>query len=184
MRRCSRRCSNGRWSSRSWGLRSIEPPPDTARRSWCSARPASARPAWSRRFLATSAPTCPRARGRLRGPAHPTRARAAPRRGPVAPAGPLAEALAARPDSDLVFAAVAEELASPAVPTVLVVEDAHWADSATLDVLRYVGRRVHDLPAVLVVTYRDDELGRDHPLRGVLGGLGRRGRHPAAAGAA
>ena len=39
------------------------------------------------------------------------------------------------------------------------VEDAHWADEATLDVLRHVGRRIEDLPAVLVITYRDDELG-------------------------
>ena len=53
----------------------------------------------------------------------------------------------------------------------LVVEDAHWADEATLDVLRYIGRRVDDLPAVLVVTYRDDEVDRDHPLQRVLGGL-------------
>jgi hypothetical protein len=55
---------------------------------------------------------------------------------------------------------------------VLVVEDAHWADGATLDVLRYVGTRVQNLPAVLLMTYRDDALARDHPLRGVLGALG------------
>ena len=54
-------------------------------------------------------------------------------------------------------------------PSVLVVEDAHWADDATLDVLRHVGRHVADLPAVLVVTYRDDEVGPDHPLLRVLG---------------
>ena len=54
----------------------------------------------------------------------------------------------------------------------LVIEDAHWADGATLDVLRYLGPRVQSLPAVLVMTYRDDTLARDHPLRGVLGALG------------
>ena len=52
-----------------------------------------------------------------------------------------------------------EELSDPRRPTVLVVEDVHWADEATLDVLRYVGRRVAELPAVLVLTYRDDESG-------------------------
>jgi DNA-binding CsgD family transcriptional regulator/tetratricopeptide (TPR) repeat protein len=67
---------------------------------------------------------------------------------------------------------VSEELASPPSPAILLIEDAHWADSATLDVLRYLGRRVQNLPAVLVVTYRDDALARDHPLRGVLGVLG------------
>ena len=74
------------------------------------------------------------------------------------------------------LAAAVEELSDPRRPTVLVVEDVHWADEATLDVLRYVGRRIADLPAVLLLTYRDDEIGRDHPLRRVLGGFsGERG---------
>jgi DNA-binding CsgD family transcriptional regulator/tetratricopeptide (TPR) repeat protein len=54
---------------------------------------------------------------------------------------------------------------------ILVVEDAHWADEATLDVLRLLTRRVGSLPALVVVTYRDDELERSHPLRIVLGQL-------------
>ena len=58
------------------------------------------------------------------------------------------------------------------LPVLLVVEDVHWADGATLDVLRYLGTRVQSLPAVLLMTYRDDALARDHPLRGVLGALG------------
>ena len=86
--------------------------------------------------------------------------------------GPLAAALSPRADPDQVFAAVVDELASPPLPVVFVIEDAHWADGATLDVLRYVGPRVPGLPAVLLVTYRDDALARDHPLRGVLGALG------------
>ena len=45
----------------------------------------------------------------------------------------------------------------------------HWADEATLDVLRYLVRRAGRLPLVLVLTYRDDELGADHPLRPLLG---------------
>lgn len=49
-------------------------------------------------------------------------------------------------------------------PTVIIVEDAHWADHATLDFIRFVGRRISKLPAVLIVTYRDDEVGADHPL--------------------
>ena len=51
----------------------------------------------------------------------------------------------------------------------LVIEDVHWADDATLDALRYLIRRIADLPAVLVLTYRDDELNREHPLHGLLG---------------
>src|SRR4051794_9160165 len=86
--------------------------------------------------------------------------------------GPLYDALSAPPDDPgEVFAAAAQELAREPGPTVLVVEDAHWADGATLDALRFLGRRMHELPAVLVVSYREDELDLDHPLRSVLGGL-------------
>jgi DNA-binding CsgD family transcriptional regulator len=55
----------------------------------------------------------------------------------------------------------------------IVVEDLHWADEATLDALRMLGRRVRAFKALVVGTYRDDELERDHPLRIVLGELPR-----------
>ena len=58
---------------------------------------------------------------------------------------------------------------------VVVLEDLHWADEATLDVVHLLGRRVAGMPALVIATYRDDELERDHPLRVVLGGL--RGAH-------
>ena len=57
------------------------------------------------------------------------------------------------------------------VNTVMVVEDAHWADEATLDALRFIGRRVTGTRSLVVVTYRDHEVGADHPLRAVLGDL-------------
>jgi DNA-binding CsgD family transcriptional regulator/tetratricopeptide (TPR) repeat protein len=56
-------------------------------------------------------------------------------------------------------------------PTVLVFEDVHWADEATLDVLRLLGRRAETVPALVIATYRDDELDLAHPLRIVLGEL-------------
>jgi DNA-binding CsgD family transcriptional regulator len=57
-------------------------------------------------------------------------------------------------------------------PAILVLEDVHWADDATLDVLRLVGRRVESLPVAVLVSYRQTELGRFHPLRQVLGEVG------------
>ena len=57
------------------------------------------------------------------------------------------------------------------VATVLVLEDLHWADEATLDVLRMLGRRIDAIPGLVLATYRDDELDRSHPLRMVLGEL-------------
>ena len=67
-----------------------------------------------------------------------------------------------------VASALVRELGSETT-TILVIEDAHWADEATLDVLRLLSRRLDALPALVVVTYRDDELERTHPLRTVLG---------------
>ena len=69
-----------------------------------------------------------------------------------------------------VAAALLRELESPA-PTVLVLEDLHWADEATLDVVRLLAGRVGSVPALVVASYRDDQLHRTHPLRIVLGEL-------------
>ena len=55
--------------------------------------------------------------------------------------------------------------------TVLVVEDTHWADEATLDAIKYLGRRIGTTNGLLVLTYRDGEVDHDHPLRQVIGDL-------------
>ncbi|HSI97943.1 MAG TPA: AAA family ATPase, partial [Gaiellaceae bacterium] len=56
-------------------------------------------------------------------------------------------------------------------PTLLVLEDVHWADEATLDVLRLLGRRLEGTGALVLASYRNDELDRAHPLQLVLGEL-------------
>ena len=84
--------------------------------------------------------------------------------------GPLAAALADDEPVEDVFTALLEELAAEP-PTVLVVEDLHWADDATLDVLAYAARRVEAAGALLVLTYRDDEVDPGHPLQRLLGVL-------------
>jgi predicted ATPase len=48
-------------------------------------------------------------------------------------------------------------------PTMLVLEDLHWADEATLDVLRMLARRIESLPVLLAASYPDDSLDRAHP---------------------
>jgi DNA-binding CsgD family transcriptional regulator/tetratricopeptide (TPR) repeat protein len=70
--------------------------------------------------------------------------------------GPLAQAIALRGGEDVLVAAV-EELISNS-PTVLIVEDVHWADDATIDLLRYLVRRLDRLPTVLVISVRDGEV--------------------------
>jgi DNA-binding NarL/FixJ family response regulator len=69
------------------------------------------------------------------------------------------------------FAALLDELRAGVQPTVLVFEDVHWADAATLDLLKYLARRIEGVAALLVLSYRDDEIGDRHPLRSVLGDL-------------
>ena len=83
--------------------------------------------------------------------------------------GPLAAALAGGADPEQVFSVLPDVLAE--APMVLVIEDLHWADDATLDVIRFLARRVPTLPTVVVITYRDEEVGDGHRLRRVLGNL-------------
>jgi len=68
-------------------------------------------------------------------------------------------------------AAFALHLQKQPAPTLVIVEDLHWADEATLDVVKYLGRRVQHAPALLLLSYRDDEVSGDHPLRSLLGDL-------------
>jgi DNA-binding CsgD family transcriptional regulator/tetratricopeptide (TPR) repeat protein len=83
--------------------------------------------------------------------------------------GPLAAALADDEPVDGVFSALLDEIAAEP-PTVLVVEDIHWADDATLDVLGYAARRVEPLASVIVLTFREDETNPLHRFLGVLAG--------------
>ncbi|WP_280878764.1 ATP-binding protein [Streptomyces pseudovenezuelae] len=85
----------------------------------------------------------------------------------------LARAVTDGGDRHRVYEALHAELAGTPHPAVLVVEDVHWADEASLDALRFLVRRMERLPALLVLTYRDDELSRGHPLRHLLGQVSR-----------
>ncbi len=69
------------------------------------------------------------------------------------------------------FSGFLEALSWPLQPTIAVIEDIHWADEATRDLLVFVARRLADVNALMVVTYRDDEVSGDHPLRQVLGSV-------------
>jgi DNA-binding CsgD family transcriptional regulator len=69
-----------------------------------------------------------------------------------------------------VAAALADELRRRS-PTILMLEDIHWGDEATLDVVRLLARRLDSLRAIVVVTYRDDEIERTNAARLLLGEL-------------
>jgi DNA-binding CsgD family transcriptional regulator/tetratricopeptide (TPR) repeat protein len=84
--------------------------------------------------------------------------------------GVLLAALASGANRDAIFSAALDEVDREA-GTLVVLEDMHWADAATLDLLKFLGRRIHLTRALLVATYRDDETGARHPLRVALGDL-------------
>jgi DNA-binding CsgD family transcriptional regulator/tetratricopeptide (TPR) repeat protein len=97
------------------------------------------------------------------------------------PLGPLLD-IAADPESGLadiveiedryeIFAQVLDRLQHSIRPVLMTLEDIHWADAATLDMLTYLGRRIGDTKALVLTTYRGDEIGPDHQLRPVLGDL-------------
>jgi len=64
-----------------------------------------------------------------------------------------------------------EEVERPPQPTVLVLEDVHWADAATLDSITVLARRIGSLPALLVLTFRAGELPPSHPLHPIVGAV-------------
>ncbi|MDT0595275.1 helix-turn-helix transcriptional regulator [Glaciecola petra] len=53
-------------------------------------------------------------------------------------------------------------------PTLLIIEDVHWADNATLDMLQYIVRRISVVPCLLCLSYRVDEVTIEHPFSTVI----------------
>ncbi len=95
------------------------------------------------------------------------------------PLGPIWDMAASDPglddalragDQSLVRQALLELFTRTHRPTVAVVEDVHWADGATLDLLTLVGRRIERSHTLLVLTFREP-VSPDHPLGVVLGDL-------------
>ena len=86
--------------------------------------------------------------------------------------GELEDALASGAPAHDIQDLLIAELERPPRPTVLVLEDVHWADDATLDTVTVLGRRIGSLPALLVMTFRGGEVPPGHPLRAALGAIG------------
>jgi DNA-binding CsgD family transcriptional regulator len=87
--------------------------------------------------------------------------------------GELQEQFARGASRDDLFRALLRQVSGPGPVNVVVVEDIHWADEATMDLLRFAGRRLRDTRVLLVVTFRDDDLATDDQLRVALGELAR-----------
>jgi predicted ATPase len=85
--------------------------------------------------------------------------------------GEFPAALADASGRDVVFNHTIDELSRGPSPTILIIEDAHWADDATLDLIKFLGRRLHRLGVLLIISYRDDEVNPRHALCSVVGDL-------------
>ena len=100
------------------------------------------------------------------------------------PLGPLVDTCAQLPTADAAVLAAAVDAGDTAAlyrrllalfgggrRWVWVIEDVHWADEATLDLMRFLARRIDSLPLLLVLSYRGEELGQQHPLTVALGDI-------------
>src|SRR6266498_1353715 len=118
----------------------------------------------------------PAALEKLVGPGRPLLARLLPELGQGEESTSAGLAVGSSAQARLFEAVLAllERLADQS-PTVLVVEDLHWADRSTLDLLAFLVRNLQ-AGLLLVLTYRSDELHRRHPLRPFLAELDRSGR--------
>jgi ATP/maltotriose-dependent transcriptional regulator MalT len=98
---------------------------------------------------------------------------------PLGPVQDMAQALdphivdlfSSRVAPALMFPALVNTLDNLPGVKVLIFEDVHWADHGTLDLIKYLGRRIGALRALLVLSFRSDELIESHPLLQVLGDL-------------
>ena len=85
--------------------------------------------------------------------------------------GALLEAMTEGMHRERIFTTMLDELERAGQRAVLVIEDMHWADDASLDLLKYLGRRIARTRAMLIATYRNDEVDARHPLQSAIGHL-------------
>src|ERR1700722_20389343 len=87
--------------------------------------------------------------------------------------GELLDSCHAQAGREELFAALLRQIGEPGTLDVVVVEDIHWADEATVDMLRFVGRRIKNASVLVIATYREEDLAPGDPLRAALGELAR-----------
>ncbi|MPZ54602.1 MAG: AAA family ATPase, partial [Acidimicrobiia bacterium] len=81
----------------------------------------------------------------------------------------LADLLQSEVSRHEIFTGLLEDISNR--PSLVVIEDAHWADEATLDLILFLARRVDTTRSLIVLTMRDEEVIGHHPLRTVMGDL-------------
>ena len=72
-------------------------------------------------------------------------------------------------DRSTLFSSFLTELKDRSDPVILIFEDIHWADEATLDLIKYLARRIDQTRCLFILSYRDEEISTDHPVRTIHG---------------
>jgi DNA-binding CsgD family transcriptional regulator len=85
--------------------------------------------------------------------------------------GKLPELLQPGADRQDIFSACLSEFQN--LPSIIVFEDVHWADEATLDLIKFLGRRIQRTSTLFILSYREDELAPTHPLHLAFGDISR-----------
>ena len=88
--------------------------------------------------------------------------------------GALEDLCRGQPERDELFAALLTQVTGDDRLNVIVIEDIHWADEATLDLMRFLTRRIRAASVLVIATYRGDWLAPSSPLRLALGELAAR----------
>ena len=88
--------------------------------------------------------------------------------------GTLEDLCRGQPERDELFAALLTQVTGDDRLNVIVIEDIHWADEATLDLMRFLTRRIRAASVLVIATYRGDWLAPSSPLRLALGELAAR----------
>lgn len=81
------------------------------------------------------------------------------------------DALKTKTDQASIFSLFLEYLSNKLHPIILVFEDIHWADEATIDLIKFLARRIAHLPCLFILTCRDHEIVEGHPLQNIFGEL-------------
>ncbi len=112
-------------------------------------------------------------RDRVVGPARADLARLLPELGPAGGAPAVFDQMATDPARLFELVIGLLDRLGQDRPVALVLEDLHWAEASTLDLVDFLARNLDGLRVLLVLTYRTDELHRTHPLRPALAELRR-----------
>ena len=74
-------------------------------------------------------------------------------------------------EGNSIFNGFFHEIQKENKPSLIIIEDIHWADESTIDLIKFISRRVNRTNVLLIITFRDDEISVEHPLKSLFGDI-------------